>query len=99
MSELPSLSSLERLILELILVSPGDPYGLDLVERSAGRLKRGSVYVTLHRMEEKGFISSYEENRPALEGGLPRRRYTVTGLGQRTLHHWTVPTGAAWAPA
>jgi DNA-binding PadR family transcriptional regulator len=30
-------------------------YGLQLVAASRGRLKRGTVYVTLRRMEEKGY--------------------------------------------
>src|SRR5207253_3377248 len=43
----------ERLILEL-LASEGPMYGLQLVEQSGGGLKRGTVYVTLGRMEAKG---------------------------------------------
>ena len=78
----------ERLILEL-LVSAGDMYGLQLVERSAGALKRGTVYVTLGRMEAKGFVSSEQAPLPSGAIGLPRRVYRVTGLGERVLRAWT----------
>ena len=44
-------------------------------------LKRGSVYVILARMEEKGFVESRQEARPAKAGGVPRRIYRATGYG------------------
>src|SRR5258708_10573048 len=86
----PSLPAKEALILEL-LVQESELYGLQLVAASKGRLKRGTVYVTLGRMEEKDFISSRLENGPAAEGGLPRRVYRPTAFGRRALraypHH------------
>lgn len=64
-------------------------YGLELVAASRGRLKRGTVYVTLGRMEEKGYISSALEDPPDGAGGLPRRIYSPTALGRRMLAAWT----------
>jgi DNA-binding PadR family transcriptional regulator len=75
-------SSLESLVLEL-LSTGGPTYGLDLVNASGGRLKRGSVYVTLGRMEEKGFVTSRVEERPG--EGPHRRLYEPTALGMRAL--------------
>src|SRR5258705_8235516 len=83
-SRLPRLSAKESLILDLL--ARGEAlYGLQLVAASKGRLKRGTVYVTLGRMEEKGFISSRLEDAPADEGGLPRRVYEPTAFGRRVL--------------
>ena len=78
----------ERLILEL-LASSGPLFGLRLVELSQGKLKRGTVYVTLARMEAKGYLESEQEPPAAGAIGLPRRIYRSTGLGQRTLRVWT----------
>jgi PadR family transcriptional regulator, regulatory protein PadR len=78
----------ERLILEL-LASVGPMYGLQLVEQSEGSLKRGTVYVTLGRMEAKGLVQSEQESLPAGGIGLPRRIYRPTALGERTLRAWT----------
>lgn len=82
-----SLPTKERLILEL-LVSSGPLYGMQLIERSEGALKRGTVYVTLGRMEAKGYLESEQE--PLLPGaiGLPRRIYRPTALGMRVLRAW-----------
>ena len=67
----------ERVILKL-LVGKGPCYGLELVDSSRGALKRGGVYVTLGRMEEKGLVKS-----AAGESG--RRLYKPTALGERAL--------------
>ena len=81
---IPSLPPKEALILEL-LVSESEMYGLQLVAASRRRLKRGTVYVTLGRMEEKGFITSRLEDAPPESGGLPRRIYEPTAFGRRVL--------------
>jgi PadR family transcriptional regulator len=81
----------ERLILEL-LVAAAPMYGLQLVERSDGALKRGTVYVTLGRMEAKGLVESDQEALPAGAIGLPRRMYRPTALGKRVLRAWDIFT-------
>ena len=89
MTDVQTLPAKQRLILEL-LIGAGPLYGLELVERSGGALKRGTVYVTLSRMEAKGFVTSEQETLPAGAIGLPRRRYRPTGLGERALRAWSV---------
>ena len=76
---LPSISATESLILDLL--QSGERFGLQLVDDSGGALKRGSVYVTLARMEAKGFVASRQEERPPTVSGLPRRLYTATAYG------------------
>jgi PadR family transcriptional regulator PadR len=83
----PSLSPKERLVLEL-LARDGELYGLQMVAASKRRLKRGTIYVTLGRMERKGYIASRLEDAPPQAGGLPRRLYTLTALGRRLLAAW-----------
>lgn len=74
-----TISSTESLVLELI--SKGERYGLELVEASGRKLKRGTIYVTLSRMESKGFIVSRLEEPHPEAIGLPRRMYRVTPFG------------------
>jgi len=71
------LAKSESVILTL-LAARRDAYGLELVEASRGKLKRGGIYVTLGRMEEKGLVSSR-----ASDSG--RRLYKPTALGERAL--------------
>ena len=78
----PSISGTESLIVELL--RDGERFGLELVEASDGRLKRGTIYVTLSRMEAKGFVVSRQERQEERQPGaigLPRRMYEVTAYG------------------
>lgn len=78
---LPSMSPTESLVMDLL--RGRERYGLELVDASGGSLKRGSVYVILARMEEKGFLESRQEERVAGASGLPRRLYRATRYGQK----------------
>jgi DNA-binding PadR family transcriptional regulator len=80
-SRLPSMSRTESLVMELL--RGRERYGLELVDASAGTLKRGSVYVILARMEEKGFVDSHQEERVEGSTGLPRRLYRATPYGRK----------------
>jgi PadR family transcriptional regulator PadR len=82
------ISRTEHAILEL-LVGDGELFGLQLVERSASAVKRGTVYVTLGRMQEKGYIESRTE--PPVPGaiGLPRRLYRPTAYGVGVFRAWS----------
>jgi DNA-binding PadR family transcriptional regulator len=81
-NEFPKLSRKEMLILEM-LIGKGEMFGLEMVEASEGELKRGTIYVTLQRMGDKGYTESREEPRLLPEIGIPRRKYSVTGLGEK----------------
>jgi PadR family transcriptional regulator PadR len=85
MAGVARLSAIEHLILELLLRG-GNMYGLELVAASKGRLKRGTVYVTLGRMEEKGLIESSTDE--ARGGVAVRRLYRPTASGLRLLKAW-----------
>ena len=67
----------EKVILSL-LIQEGPSYGLQLINASKGQLKRGGIYVTLGRMEEKGLVTSA----PTSSG---RRLYEPTTFGERAL--------------
>lgn len=88
-SILPRLSSTERLILEL-LEQHDELFGLQMVDASSGRLKRGTVYVTLGRMQEKGYLTSRQEALAPGAIGLARRLYRPTGHAIRVLNAWRI---------
>jgi PadR family transcriptional regulator, regulatory protein PadR len=85
----PTLSGKEQLVLEL-LVANGPSYGLQLVAASKGLLKRGTVYVTLGRMEEKGYVESEADPDADDHLVLPRRIYRPSPFGLRVLQAWEI---------
>jgi PadR family transcriptional regulator len=89
----PRVSRTEHVILAL-LSRDKELFGLEIVGKSAGAVKRGTVYVTLGRMHDKGFVESRTE--PLAPGaiGLPRRLYRLTPYGVAVLKAWTRATRA-----
>ncbi|HYG60987.1 MAG TPA: PadR family transcriptional regulator [Thermoanaerobaculia bacterium] len=85
--DIPRLSSKEAIILQL-LISNGEMYGLEMVGAAPDKIKRGTVYVTLGRMAEKGYVESRQVPGDEGTGGLPRRLFQATGYGARVLHAW-----------
>jgi len=77
--KVPSISATESLVIDLL--GRDERYGLEMVALSSPKLKRGTIYVTLSRMEQKGFITSRQEEPNPAAIGLPRRMYRVTAYG------------------
>lgn len=78
----PSVSKKEWVILGMLATARQPMYGLEIVVRSDRQISRGSVYVLLSRMEEKGLVISAEEKEPG-RSGIPRRLYEPTALALR----------------
>jgi len=83
MKKIPSMSEKELLVLKMLINEGRELYGLEMVEQSNSLLKRGTVYTTLARMEEKGYIESRKESIDETEAKAPRRLYKPSGLGER----------------
>ena len=84
-------SATETLLLSLLAGSQGGAFGSELVHKSGGRVKRGSVYALLAKLEKAGFVKAMEI--PATEAhALPRTKYKITAAGIRARQefaHWT----------
>jgi DNA-binding PadR family transcriptional regulator len=78
-------SKAEMTVLGLLMNSPQGLYGLEVVEQSEGSVKRGSVYVLLGRLEEKGYVTRSASKVDANYPGLPRPIYKLTAPGQQVL--------------
>ena len=58
----------------------------DIEERIGRRVSRGSVYVTLDRLEDKGLLSSRLIEAPTVRGGT-KRLFRTTPSGIRAVKH------------
>lgn len=74
------ISTTEALILNLLTQKARGAYGSELVHMSEGRLKRGSVYSLLGRLEKAGLVKSVEDA-PTEAYALPRTLYKITADG------------------
>jgi transcriptional regulator len=77
--------TLPTLILEMLDREPNHGYriALQIKARSKGVLdfKEGTLYPALHKLENEGFIESYE----GAENGRKRRYYRITESGRGAL--------------
>ena len=81
------LGGFELLVL-LALIRLGDEaYGVPIseaIEESSGRdVALGSVYITLDRLENKGFVSSALGEPTAVRGGRAKTYFRITAKGLR----------------
>jgi transcriptional regulator len=77
--------TLPTLILEALEQEPSHGYRISqrIKERSQGVLdfKEGTLYPALHKLENGGFVESFE----GFENGRPRRYYRISETGRRIL--------------
>ena len=57
----------------------------EIEERTGRRVQAGSLYITLDRLEKKGFVVSAAGEQDARRGGRPKRFIEVTREGVRAL--------------
>jgi DNA-binding PadR family transcriptional regulator len=83
------LGEFEQMLLLAVLRLGDEAYGVRLMEELEGsvgrRVSRGSVYVTLDRLEDKGWIASETAQASGGRGGRPRRIVSVTPDGLSVL--------------
>lgn len=88
-AETPRLGEVEQLVLLAVVRLSEEAYAVpirDLIARQAGvRLTRGSIYVTLDRLETKGLVESWFSDPTGEPGGKARRLFRVRPLGMSTL--------------
>jgi len=75
------LNNIETTIMHLLHQADRECYGYELSNMSKGDVKVGSVYVMLHRMQEKGLLTSRID--PSNKTGAPMRLYKFTECGLR----------------
>ena len=81
-SEKPQITRQTAAVLNAMLEAPSaEWYGLELAKRA--KLKSGTIYPLLARLERLGWLeSTWEETDPSEEGRPRRRLYTLTGAGE-----------------
>lgn len=84
------LGEFEEIVLLTVATLGEGAYGVaitDELDRQSGRsVSISAVHAALHRLEEKGMLTSRMGDATAERGGRRKRLFTVTVLGSRTLH-------------
>jgi PadR family transcriptional regulator PadR len=83
------LGEVEQLVLLAVLRLSGEAYAVpirELIAREGGvRLSRGSIYITLDRLETKGLVESWFSEPTGAPGGKARRLFRLKPPGLAAL--------------
>lgn len=81
----PLLGEVEQLVLIAVLRLGDEAYAVplrELILSEAGvDLSRGTIYVTLERLERKGYVTSWFSEPQAIRGGKARRYFRLKPPG------------------
>ena len=95
-----SLGEFEQMVLLAIVRLGDEVYGVPIteeIERCTGRsVSPAAVYVTLRRLEEKGYVSSWMSDPLPERGGKPRRCVRVRPAGLQALRESRERMEALW---
>jgi DNA-binding PadR family transcriptional regulator len=84
------LGEFEVVVLMAVLHVADDANGsavrLEIERRTGRRVSRGSVYVTLDRLEDKRLLTSRVVDAPTVRGGV-RRLFRATPAGVKAVQH------------
>jgi DNA-binding PadR family transcriptional regulator len=89
----PPLGEFEHQVMVTVQNCAEEAYGLriaeSLLEIYGSTLAIAQVYVTLNRLEKKGFLSSRTESPRPIRGGRARRVFQLEGKGDQALEQST----------
>ena len=101
MARTDSLGQFEQLVLTAILTLREDAYGVTIQAKVAElahpkAISLGAVYVTLDRMEDKGYLSSWLTDPTPERGGRAKRCYRLEAVGEQALQESAVTAKRIW---
>ena len=83
------LGTLEQIVLLAVMCLAADAYGTtirdEIQSRTGRRISFGAVYVTLQRLESKGFVTSWMGEPTAERGGRAKRFFRASAAGRRAV--------------
>lgn len=84
-----NIGKFEEMILLAVGILHGDAYGLSILEELSNHGRKdvmiSSVYKTLMRLEEKGYLVSKYGSSSPIRGGRKKRLYELTSTGKEAL--------------
>ncbi len=108
MAKTDSCGQFEQLVLTAVTSLDDNAYGVTIhkkvEEMSSKSITLGAIYVTLDRLEDKGFLSSWLTEPTAERGGRAKRCYKIEPDGEqalkdsmRTARRMLTELGESWA--
>ena len=94
------LGEFEQLVLLAVMRLEAEAYAVpirqEIENRTSRTVARGALYVTLDRLEEKGYLKSWLADATAERGGRAKRFYEVKPAGAKALEYSWAALRSMW---
>lgn len=85
------LGEFEEVVMLTVGILYKEAYGVSIKKEIESRLKRkvsvGALQSALRRLEQKGYLKSYEGESTQERAGRPKRFFTITAYGRKAVEH------------
>ena len=94
------LGEFEEIVILTIAILHKNAYGVGIKKEIEERLLRnvsmGAMHTALVRLEEKGYVKSFQGEETEERMGRPRRYYQITALGKKAIEYSKNTRNALW---
>ena len=94
------LGEFEEVVMLTVGVLYDSAYGVSIKNDIETRLKRnvsvGALQTALKRLEDKGYLKSYEGETSEERAGRPKKYFQITALGKRAMEHTKSTRDELW---
>jgi DNA-binding PadR family transcriptional regulator len=95
------MGEFEEVVMLTVGVLYKEAYGVSVKKEIEERLKRtvsvGALQTALKRLEDKGFLSSFEGEATPERAGRPKKYFQITALGKRAIEHTRETREELWS--
>jgi DNA-binding PadR family transcriptional regulator len=85
------LGEFEEIVMLTVGILYKEAYGVSIKKEIEARLKRkvsvGALQSALRRLEQKGYLKSYEGEATQERAGRPKRYFTITAYGKKVVEY------------
>ena len=94
------LGEFEEVVMLTVGILYKEAYGVSIKKEIETRLSRkvsvGALQSALRRLEQKGYLKSYEGESTQERAGRPKRYFTITAYGKKALEYTKDTRQALW---
>jgi PadR family transcriptional regulator PadR len=95
------LGEFEEIVLLTIAILHKEAYGVSIKKEIETRLSRnvsmGAMHTALVRLEDKGYIKSYDGDSTQERMGRPKKYFQITALGKKAMEYSKDTRNALWS--
>jgi DNA-binding PadR family transcriptional regulator len=95
-----AMGEFEEIVMLTVGILYKEAYGVSIKKEIEERLTRsvsvGALQTSLKRLEDKGYLRSYEGEETQERAGRPKRYFEITALGKRALEYMRATREDLW---